>query len=266
MKLAKLQSLFQQALLTDEPSSRLQQHITADHRLSADQRLNIYRHSRQAVLINALKHTYPVCLALVGESCFNGLTKYYVTQQSESSVSIQAYGACFADFIDHFPSVDSVPYLADVARLEWGMSRASTGADASAIDFAGLARVTEAQQKNLCFQLPDNATLLASDYPVDRIWELHQTELMANPAAPTVNLPQGEVKLIIWRKQLEVLCERLTQEQWFVLQAIQNGHNFADICRQYVLQPQWCPIDDILPVVMTRGWISKFTIKSELNL
>jgi hypothetical protein len=263
MKLARLQSLFQQALLTNEPSAPVLQHIIADHRLSASQRLNIYRHSRQAVLVNALKHSYPVCLALVGERCFNGLARCYVTQQSESPVSIQAYGAGFADFVDHFSPADSVPYLADVARLEWAMSQASIGADAPAMDFVGLAQVDETQQKNLCFQLPDNATLLTSDYPVDRIWELHQTDLMANPV---VNLPQGEVKLIIWRKQSDILCERLTREQWFVLQAIQNGYNFADICRQYVLQPQWCPIEDVLPVIMTHGWLTGFTIKAGLDL
>jgi hypothetical protein len=263
MKLARLQTLFQQALLTHESSAPLLQQIMADHRLSASQRLDIYRHSRQAVLTNALTHAYPVCLTLVGENCFKGLAARYVIQQSESPVSIQAYGAGFADFIDHFSSADSVPYLADVARLEWAMSRASTEADAPVMDFIELAQVGQAQQKNLCFQLPGNATLLASDYPVDYIWELHQTDLMANPA---VNLPQGEVKLIIWRKQSEVLCERLTPEQWFVLHAAQEGYNFADICRQYVLQPQWCPIEDILPVMMTRGWFAGFSIKSRSDL
>ncbi len=261
MDLAKLQQLFQQALITQQASVALQE-IIVSGALSPKERLNIYRNSQQAILITALKQTYSVCLALVGEDCFHGLATRFIAQETQNPNNLQSYGARFAEFIETFSTTSKVPYLADVARLEWAILQASIGEDVSSMDFSRLAQISESQQKDLCFYLPKHATLLTSDYPIDVIWQAHQSDHLDEIP---VDLQRNQVRLIIWRRQLEILCERLTQEQWFVLRHIQAGDNLDKICQQLMLQPELPSIEAVLPTIMVRGWVAQFTIKIRRN-
>ncbi len=85
-------------------------------------RFAVYRNTVHNGLINALAVAYPVTQLLVGEA-FSSHGRLYVQACPPTSPLISEYGSTFAKLIQGFEPAASVPYLADIARLERLRSR-----------------------------------------------------------------------------------------------------------------------------------------------
>jgi uncharacterized protein len=139
-------------------------------------RLGLYRGNVQANAAKALRNAYPVCRRLVGADFFDGLAHAYAARLPSTSGDLNDYGAAFASFLDDFPHVAHLPYLPDVARLEWLVHRAHFAADVPLFDPAVLAGVTEAQFGARVARLHPACALLQSDWPLARLFEIHQPD------------------------------------------------------------------------------------------
>ncbi len=95
----------------------------------AVQRFNVYRNNVFAGLIEALRDSFPVVERLVGQEFFAALAQAYRHDNMPSSPVMMQYGAKFPDFLRRFEPVASLPYLPDVAQLEWLYSEAFHSAD-----------------------------------------------------------------------------------------------------------------------------------------
>src|SRR5260370_11060453 len=106
--------------------------------------LQIYRDSLLAGRIRALEDTYTVTCRLVGERCFEATAGAYIAVTRHCAWSLQRSAAGFPDFLSAFQALKSLPYLADVARLERACERAQTGRDPRPLDWARFAQAAEA--------------------------------------------------------------------------------------------------------------------------
>lgn len=139
-------------------------------------RFSVYRNNVQGSLINALADSYPVVQQLVGEAFFRAMAAVFVQQQPPDSPLMSRYGDALPAFIDAFEPAASVPYLADVARLERLRTRAYHAADALPVRPE---RITEALANpdglsHLRFTLHPSLQLLDSHHAVVAIWAAHQ--------------------------------------------------------------------------------------------
>ncbi|HXG29120.1 MAG TPA: DNA-binding domain-containing protein [Nevskiales bacterium] len=101
-------------------------------------RFAVYRNNVVVSLIDALADTYPVVVQLVGEAFFRAMAREYVRAHLPTSPVLAQYGGDFATFIDTFAPAASVPYLSDVARLEWAYLQALHAPDAPVLTPAAL--------------------------------------------------------------------------------------------------------------------------------
>ena len=111
---------------------------------------------------------------LVGPDFFNALAEEYATRFPPVSPLLAQYGNGFADFLENFEPVRQVPYLPDMARLEWARSVAQ-----SKIVLPSDLISTEddiLQALHLPVKHTPGATLLKSPYPIGTIWTHHQQE------------------------------------------------------------------------------------------
>jgi len=163
----------------------------------AEARLDVYRANFRSNLCAALRDVYPVVERLVGERFFEAAARRYIPDHPSASGDIHDYGADFADFLRAFAPAASLPYLADVARLEWGWHQVFHAADDAPLDPALLARVAGEAQATLRFALRPARRLLASPWPVHRIWRANQAGLAEVPA---VDLDEGAARLLVRRE------------------------------------------------------------------
>lgn len=81
--------------------------------------------------------------------------------------------------------------------------------DENGLDLTALSRVAPEQWEYLVLQLPQASALLASAYPVDRIWAANQPD--ATDSEP-IDLNQGGATLLIWRDGVDTRMERLQMQ------------------------------------------------------
>ncbi len=143
----------------------------------ARRRMRLYRGNLHATRRKALQNAFPVCARLVGEPFFDGLAGEYGTQVPSRLGDLDEYGDAFAEFLAAFAPVgEQVPYLPDVAKLEWRVHAAHYAADAPLLDGAALARESERRLAQIRFVRGPATALLESAWPVASIWRAHHDE------------------------------------------------------------------------------------------
>jgi hypothetical protein len=186
-------------------------------------RFGVHRNTVVLGLIDTLQARYPAVMRLVGDEFFRAAARLYVAEDVPRSAALFEYGGGFPDFLARFEPARGLPYLADVARLEWLRHRAYHAADAEPMPAAALAQVPAERIGDVMLQLHPSAATLASDYPVLSIWETNVTDAEVRPIGP--DLP-GEAVLVV-RPALEVLVMRLGPGGVAFIEGIASGGSFA---------------------------------------
>ena len=183
--LGEIQAQFLRAMLeTREPPPGL---IRA-------QRFSVHRNNLHASLIDALRALYPVIERLVGEDFFVAAAGLFAAAHPPRTPVLIEYGEGFAAFLEDFEPARGLPYLADVARLEWLRHAAYHAADQVPLTAASLAGVPPERAGGLTFAFHPSAGLIASPYPIVGIWETNAFDAQVRPIGP--ELP-GDAALII---------------------------------------------------------------------
>ncbi|WP_308910032.1 DNA-binding domain-containing protein [Pseudokordiimonas caeni] len=89
------------------------------HGLDPHARLRIHANTLRLGLIDTLMDRYPACRAFVGDEYWRAVARAYVRAHPPHSAVLNDYGAGMGDFLTDFTPTQSLPYLADLARLEW---------------------------------------------------------------------------------------------------------------------------------------------------
>ena len=139
-----------------------------------DRRLAIYRANTVGAADKALSAPYPVTRQVVGDEFFHGLAREYQRGAPSTSGDLNEFGAGFAEFVAGFEHTQSLPYLRDLARLEWAAHRAYGAADAPAWDAAALGAVEPGAQADIRFAWSPGLAVVESAWPIVRIWTIHQ--------------------------------------------------------------------------------------------
>jgi hypothetical protein len=139
----------------------------------ASRRFDVYRNNVIMSLSGALADGYPVVQKLVGEAFFNAVAGVYVRAHPPKSPLMIFYGADFAEFLDDFEPAQQIPYLADVARLEWARRRAFHAADAVPAPLDPLSDMDEETLLSTCFALHPSHQIVSSSHPIYDIWDFN---------------------------------------------------------------------------------------------
>jgi len=97
----------------------------------AQRGLGAYAANGGAGAERALASVFPCVVALMGEDAFALLARAYRLAHPPVRGDLALLGEGLADFIAADPQLTDVPYLADMARLEWLLDRAERAADAT---------------------------------------------------------------------------------------------------------------------------------------
>jgi len=230
----------QRALLASLADGRHQSaaNLVSADGLEADERLSIYRNTATSTLTGALRLTFPAVLKLVGEEFFEGATRVFIERHPARGAWLDDYGAEFASFIEQFPPAASLPYLPDVAALEWAVSRALHAPDVPAMDPLRLATLSAAQSE-LVRVVPHPAlSLVRTSSPADAIW--HAVLDDDDTALASIDLTDAPAHLLIERRvqasaeqhTTTVQVQRLNQAAWRLTAALCAGRSLGIALRE----------------------------------
>ncbi|RMD01137.1 DUF2063 domain-containing protein [Aquitalea palustris] len=189
--------------------------------------LAVYRNNYRVGLIETLKMIYPVTGQIVGEEFMTGLAREYSKQHASYSGNLHRYGGSFGDFLQDFPPAKTLPYLADVARLEWAVHRSYYAIDQAPLAASALTEIQPEQFGQLRFAFCDSSRALSSPWPVVSIWQGHQPGQTLN-----VKLEAGGEQALVSRHAGKVRVQAETAGMAALLLALQDGQPLGEAAEQ----------------------------------
>lgn len=216
-------------------------------------RLAVYRNNVWVSLIDALADGFPVTQALVGADFFRAMAQCFIAAQLPRSALLTEYGADFPDFIAGFAPADPVPYLADVARLEWLRVRAYHAADADPVAPERL-QLALSQPETLGqwgLRLHPSLSVLASDYAVVALWAAHQGVGDLGAVDPS----RAETALVL-RAGLEVEVIRLAAGAAGFIQQLLAGACLGAAVEQAMARAADFDFSEMLALLLQTGAIT----------
>lgn len=195
--------------------------------LDASRRLQLYRNNLSESLTAALAAVYPVVVQLVGEVFFRGMARHFMARFPSRSGNLHAFGAELPRFLRDFEPAASLPWLPDLAALEWAMHAVYHEAPAPALTLQALATLDGDAQAALRLRLQPTARLLASDFPVLQLWQAHQPD--AALALEDIDWQQG-TRVLVAQRALEVEFHLLSDVESRWLRALEGGAALGEAC------------------------------------
>jgi Putative DNA-binding domain len=215
--LLELQNALRRSLVDrddGEAATMLAAHVAPD-------RLDIYRNTFVGSLTKALRLSYPAVRRLVGDDFFEATAGALIVEMPPRSAWLDEYGAEFPEFLLRFPPAAALPYLPQVARLEWAVSRAIHAPDVESLEPTRLTALAPEDQGRVCFMPHPAVGLVRADYPVDAIW---RGVLGGDDAAlAALDLGAGPVHLLVQRLADGIEVLRLDASAWGFAAALCHG-------------------------------------------
>ena len=178
------QTGFHAALL--DPSAPVPRGLTDGAGRAAGRRFAVYRNNVAVSLTEALIEGFPACHRLLGDDTFRGMAGAYLREHPPASPVMAQFGADLPAFLDAAPQLARMRWLADVARLEYGLRLSYHAADAVPLDGTALAAMAAEDLSASTFGLAPAMRLLRSDWPALSIWRKAM-----DPSAPqAANRPE----------------------------------------------------------------------------
>lgn len=166
--------------------------LIAASRISSADRLHIHRNTMLTALSNALALTYPAVEALVGAEFFAQTARAFIQADPPRAALLTRYGAAFPDFLGRYELLAGLPYLPDVARLEWAVEQAAHG---PSDDEAAPPADTDIGGTRLA--LAPSLALLQTGYRAEPIWRAALDN--DGDALSRIDIGRTVSMLAIWR-------------------------------------------------------------------
>lgn len=256
MRLEDIQNDFVAAIFGNNPETAAS-HVIGDDKLTAEQRFGIYRGSVHGILTKTIGLTFPVCKSLLGQDFFDRMCDRFIDQHPPTTSFFAEYGSQFPSFLSTFEPVRELPYLHDVAVLEWARQIVWHQQHEQASDFSELANLTDEQQTRLLFELKSTMQLIQSDYRVDQLWFAHQQD--SDLQLEDIKLNEA-VKFILWKGHEGIKITLMNQNekdslQWDFLHTLSKEVTINEIAEKFgELLPEF------LSMSIQEGWIQSFKI------
>lgn len=226
-ELQKLQADFLEAVFDQQNKTILAEIDESDTKITAEQRLSIYRNNAFLTTIEFLEDKYPAFKAMVGEEFFNQACKAYMIQYPPNAGDLTDYGGAFPAFVRTIPGLDTYPYLFDLVMFEWLQIEVFCSIDTTntvesvqeLIEF-GEEKLAQAKAK-----FKNHIRLFTSDWPIDDIWALHQGK-------EEFEIKQGNFQFLLYQKGEEVIFARIAKDLYCFIVSLREGGTLLEAAQK----------------------------------
>ena len=182
-------------------------------------RFSVYRNNVVAGLTETLKDAFPAVHRLVGTDFFHAMARVYVAVEPPRSPIMLDYGAGFPDFIENFEPAATLPYLADVARIERAWTEAYHAPEAAPLELGAFAAIHPEQLPMIRLKLHPSVRFVRSRFPVLTIWQMNVGDGVPAP----VDLAAGGEDALIVRPMADVEVRSLPAGSFEFVQELANA-------------------------------------------
>lgn len=223
-------------------------------------RFDAYRNNMMVNTIEALQVSYPATRQLVGDDYFRVVARAYIQAHPPRNPVLLQYGERFGDFIAHFPSASKVPYLGDVARLEWSCVQALHAADTGVVGISALGEVAEPLMDKVTLSLHPSLGLVRSRWPVislraASLANCHNVE----DDAMEVDMKKPQRGMVI-RPYMEVNVHEMPLQHWLFVDALQKGMTIGESAELVIQSVEEFDLPSVLGGIFQVGAVATINV------
>jgi hypothetical protein len=178
----------------------------------------IHRNNVRSAYLRVLQEAFPVVRRLVGDDFFRFLAHEYFNAHPPTTPLVARFGDSLPAFLEEFGPARSLPYLADVARLEIAWLESYHAADASCLNPMDLFRLVDEDANEVQLSLHPSLRLTNSPHPIHAIWLRNKSE--GNGSEPVS--PHGACVITV-RPEAKVLTRTVSTATYFAINAMKDG-------------------------------------------
>jgi hypothetical protein len=143
---------------------------------SAGKRYNVYRNNVTVSLINALAATFPATQRITGTEFFRAMARFHIRTTPPTSPLLFEYGHDFPGFIERYEYARSMPWLADVARIERAWLDSYHAADKEPLTPQALASIPPENLADTIFTPHPATRIVCSRFPAVSIFAANRND------------------------------------------------------------------------------------------
>ena len=187
-------------------------------------RFDIYRNNRAVSLVETLQATYPAVQRLVGDEFFSAVARAFIDAHPPTSPVLAEFGASFGDFISVIPGAQSIPYIHDVARIEWARNESYHSEDADILSLEALADLAPDAVIEVSLVARPCVRVIQSRWPAGSLWSVSSGGL---PADTRIDMQQGECVVVV-RPLWDVMVHTLSSQTSDFMFSLLEGATIGD--------------------------------------
>lgn len=212
------QQQFTESLL-DDLKIELAETFQAKSEESRSQRFAIYQNNVFYSLTTALGDLYPVVKKLVGEDFFTGTASYYLRVCPPQQAAMVHFGQDFPEFLTQFEHTQTMPFLAEVARLELARHRTYHATDKTPVSVEAFSQIAPEQLADATTELHPSLQLVQANSPIFSIWQTNQDD---QEQEESINLDEPQHVLVV-RAVYNVAMYAVDSGTYHFVKELQHG-------------------------------------------
>ena len=233
------------------PSADLDFLVRGDARLDPTARLDIYANMYFFRLRDALAEDFPKLLAVLGGARFHNLITDYLLACPSTSWTLRELGRRLPRFLDDHALAAELPYVADLARLEWARLDVFDEADAEPLTRDAIAALGPERLATFGLGLIPALRILVLAHDALAVWAeiehgspAHAPSCTNSAAVETHSGPSGvppvpvrggearPTRARVWRRGLAVLHRETLPEEARALELVRQGTTLPELAER----------------------------------
>jgi len=236
--------------------------LLVDSDFTSEQLISIHRNNYVVSLKGSLQQLFPATQALVGNRYFAHVSHQFIDHCPLTEPHLDFYGGAFANFIKDLKALKDMPFVAQMAELEWHLDRISDMHYVKNFDFQRLSEIDESQVMGIHFSLATTCYLLSSD---TNLIALHED--LSAPKRPgeidhadKTGYRKQSYILVLQNQQGDSAVMPLTSQHWRWLQGLTNGLSLSQLCE--IEQTELSTLMKQITDWIALGCIDTFSLKA----
>ncbi len=233
-------------------------------KFDSNELMQVYRNNYYISLTEALRSVYVSVDKLVGKGFFDFVAHGYIEAHPSRSGNLHELGGEFETYIGALEQAASVPYIADVAKLDWAWHRMFHAEDSNSLAIDVLVGYQHKDFGALCFQLVPACQILKMDYTVFGLWN-HCREIPGFESSDELSYENEQQFIMIYRSGLDVVVAMVSQAKALFIEKLREGMCLADVAELAMEVDTEFQLPDALQSLFVQEVVSGIELPTENN-
>jgi Putative DNA-binding domain len=190
-----------------------------------DRRLAVYLAGYRDRIVEALGNDYPAVRRVLGAGAFGSLAVRYARAFPSGSHDLGCVGQFLPSFLTGDVLEEGLPFLPDLARLEWALAEAFIAADETPLAWCDLVGEDPATIAQRPLRLKAGSAVVRSAWPVLALWQLRD---QADDAIDVAVEGQPQT-VLVHRDGHEIRCLLADTAEADLVEAAAQGASLGDV-------------------------------------